>query len=318
MRPPSRSQNQPVPFARVLPLVALLLLDPIYSAAHVEDRIVAVVNSDLIMLSEVQREIEPERARLSRQHRGNDLAQRLKMAESMALTRMIERRLQLQEAKAKKIEVSDQEVKQAVEQLRLQGEAVEPSNPLDLRRVRDELVLRKVVDLAVRNSITVGDAEMKRYYEAHRDRFVLPDEYTLSQIFIQPRAPDEVAEALAKAREAMNELKHGEKFEEVAARYSDGPNALQGGRLGVVRQGELLPAVERAIASLVPGGVSDIIESPEGFHIIRLEEKSPRQFRPFDEVQFEIQALIFQQKSEDVFQAWLGGLKKKAHIEIKF
>jgi parvulin-like peptidyl-prolyl isomerase len=209
-------------------------------------------------------------------------------------------------------------VKQAVEQLRQQGEAVEPSNPLDLRRVRDELVLRKVVDLAVRNSITVGDSEMKRYYEAHRDRFALPDEYTLSQIFIQPRAPDEVAEALAKAREAMNELKHGEKFEEVAARYSDGPNALRGGRLGVVRQGELLPAVERAIASLVPGGVSDIIESPEGFHIIRLEEKSPRQFRPFEEVQFEIQALIFQQKSEDVFQAWLGGLKKKAHIEIKF
>jgi parvulin-like peptidyl-prolyl isomerase len=68
----------------------------------------------------------------------------------------------------------------------------------------------------------------------------------------------------------------------------------------------------------VPGGISDIIESPEGFHIIRVEEKSPRQFRPFDDVKLEIQGLIFQQKSEDVYQAWLNGLKNKAHIEIKF
>ncbi|NJN36739.1 MAG: hypothetical protein HC794_06360, partial [Nitrospiraceae bacterium] len=108
----------------------------------------------------------------------------------------------------------------------------------------------------------------------HRDRFALPEEYTLSQIIVQSRSRD-AADALTKIRKAMDELKRGEKFEDVALQYSDGPNALQGGRIGLVRRGELLPTIERAIAPLVPGGISDIIESTDGFHIFRVEDKKP-------------------------------------------
>ena len=164
----------------------------------------------------------------------------------------------------------------------------------------------------------VADPEMKRYYQEHRDRFALPEEYTLSQILIKPHSPDEVADARAKGREVTALLKQGESFEDLALRYSDGPTASRGGRLGLVRQGELLPAIERGVSNLVPGGISDIIESPEGLHIVRLDDKKPKQFRPFEEVRQEIQALVFQQKSEDMFQSWLADLKNKAYIEIKF
>lgn len=303
--------------AGVLLWIIATLAGPV-SAARLEDRIVAVVNSDLIMLSDVNRELAPERERIARQHRGDELAQRLKTAEYMALTKMIERRLQLQEAKARGVDVSDQEVKQAVAQMKQQGEKIDESDPLNMRNVRDQLTLLKVVDREVRSGVMVGENEMKRYYQEHRDRFALPEEYTLSQILIQPRSPDETAEALEKARRVMELLKKGDKFEDVALQYSDGPNASRGGRLGFVRQGELLPAIERAIAALAPGGISDIIETPEGFHILRVEEKKPKQFRPFEEVKFEIQGLVFQQKSEDVFQSWLVELKNKAYIEIKF
>lgn len=303
---------------RMALVCAMALLPAAAQAAKTEDRIVAVVNSDLIMLSDVKHELEPEQARIRRQHRGDELAQRLKMAEYMALTKMIERRLQLQEAKARGVDVSEQEVKQAVEQMKRQGETLDASDPLNARNVRDQLTLLKVVDREVRSGVMVGDAEMKRYYQEHRDRFALPEEYTLSQILIQPRSPDDTAEALAKARRVMNELKRGEKFEDLAIQYSDGPNASRGGRLGLVRQGELVPAIERAIAPLSPGGTSDIVETAEGFHIIRVEDKKPKQFRPFEEVKFEIQGLVFQQKSEDVFQSWLVDLKNKAYIEIKF
>src|SRR5215204_976244 len=295
-----------------------LVMAGVTAAAHLEDRIVAVVNSDLIMMSDVKQELEPERQRIVRHHRGDELAQRLKTVEYMALTKMIERRLQLQEAKARGVDVSDQEVKQAVEQMKRQGEKIDASDPVTLRNVRDQLTLLKVVDREVRSGVMVGDVEMKRYYQEHRDRFALPEEYTLSQILILPRSPDDTTDALDKARRIMAELKKGEKFEDLALQYSDGPNASRGGRLGFVRQGELVPAIERAIASLVPGGISDVIETPEGFHIVRVEEKKPKQFRPFEEVRFEIQALVFQQKSEDVFQSWLVDLKNKAYIEIKF
>jgi len=287
-------------------------------AAKVEDRIAAIVNSDLIMLSEVRRELAPERERLEKHYRGEELSRRLQMAEAMALTTMIERRLQLQEAKARSVEVGDQEVKQAVKQLMQQGEKIDDKDPVSTNTVRDQLTLLKVVDREVRSGVMVADPEMKRYYQEHRDRFALPEEYTLSQIFIKPRSPDDVADARAKGREVTALLKQGESFEDLALRYSDGPTASRGGRLGLVRQGELLPAIERGVSTLIPGGISDIIESPEGLHIVRLDDKKPKQFRPFEEVRQEIQALVFQQKSEDMFQSWLADLKNKAYIEIKF
>ena len=298
--------------------ISILVLAPAFVSAHLEDRIVAVVNSDLIMLSDIKRELETQEERIKQQHRGEDLAQRLKTAEYMALTKIIERKLQLQEAKAKNVDVSDQEVTQAAEQMKRQGTQFDPSNPKYVRSLRDQLLLMKVVDREVRGNVMVGESEMKRYYQEHRDRFAIPEEYILSQILVRLRSPDEVDDARAKIRKAMDELKRGEKFEDVALQYSDGPNALQGGRLGLVRQGELLPAIERAIASLVPGGISNIIENADGFHIMRLEDKKPKQYRPFNEVKYEIQGLVFEQKSEDVFQSWLAGLKDKAYIEIKF
>ena len=316
-KPGSFRQDRLVQLKAALALISILALPP-FSAAHLEDRIVAVVNSDLIMLSDLKREVEPGLARISRQHRGDELAQRLKMAEYMALTNLIERKLQLQEAKARKLEVTDKEVIQAVEQMKRSGETIDMSNPLHTRNVRDQLMLMKVIDREVRGSVMVGESEMKRYYHEHRDRFALPEVYTLSQIFIQVRSSDGTADALAKAKRAMDELKRGEKFEDVAVQYSNGPNASRGGQLGLVRQGELLSPIERAIAPLVPGGISDIIESSEGFHIIRVDEKTPKQYRPFEEVRFEIQSLVYQQKSEDVFQSWLAELKNKAYIEIKF
>src|ERR1043166_3477815 len=155
-------------------------------------------------------------------------------------------------------------------------------------------------------------------WQEYRDPFALSEEYTLSQILIRPRSPDDTADAKEKMREVMMRLKQGDSFEDLALRFSDGPNASHGGHLGLVRQGELLPGIEQAISRLVPGGISDVIETSDGFHIMRLEDKKPKQFRPYEEVRTEIQGLVFQQKSEDVFQTWLAELKNKAYIEIKF
>lgn len=318
MRHSSDGSDWSIPLALPLALLLISIWPPALSEARLQDRIVAIVNSELIMLSDVKREFETEQERLSREHRGSDLAQRLKTAEYMALTKLIERRLQLQEAKAKRVEVSDLDVKQALEQMKRQGSPLDIANPSDRQTVRDQLLLMRVVDQHIRGNITVGDSELKRFYQEHRDRFAIPEEYQLSQILIHPRASDGLAEALTKARQAMDDLKRGEKFEDVAVQYSDGPNALQGGRLGLVRQGELIPAIEQAVAHLVPGGISDIIESPEGIQIIRMDDRKPKQFRRYEDVRRDIQEQVFQQKSDDMYQSWLVDLKNKAYIEIKF
>ena len=149
-------------------LLALAAADPVRPAlaAKVEDRIVAIVNSDLIMLSEVKRELAPERERIEKHYRGDELSRRLQMAEGMALTRMIERRLQLQEAKVRNVDVGDQEVELALKQLIQQGEKLDEKDPASMKSVRDQLTLLKVVDREVRSGVMVADPEMKRYYRS--------------------------------------------------------------------------------------------------------------------------------------------------------
>jgi PPIC-type PPIASE domain. len=101
-------------------------------------------------------------------------------------------------------------------------------------------------------------------------------------------------------------------------RFSDGANASLGGRLGLVRQGELVPALEQALTTMEVGQITGIVETAEGLHIVRVDDKKPRQFRPFQQVKAEIQSLVFQQKTEDQYQTWMADLKNKAYIEIKF
>ena len=115
------------------------------------------------MLSEVKRELAPERERIEKHYRGDELSRRLQMAEGMALTRMIERRLQLQEAKVRNVDVGDQEVKLALKQLIQQGEKLDEKDPAKHEeRPRSGLTLLKVVDREVRSGVMVADPEMKR------------------------------------------------------------------------------------------------------------------------------------------------------------
>ena len=184
--------------------LVLVLIGPAV-AAKLEDRIVAVVNSDLIMLSELKRDLLPDQERLRKLYKGEELERRLKTAEAMVVTRMIERKLQLQAAKNKGLDVSDQEVVQAVEEMKKQGENLNSSDPNTSRSIREQLTLMRVVDREVRGLIMVSDSEMKRYYQEHQERFAYPEEYQLSQILIKPRTPDGLSAAQGRAEALLGE-----------------------------------------------------------------------------------------------------------------
>lgn len=288
------------------------------SLASLTDRIVAVVNSELIMLSELKAEIAGEERRLQATYRGEELQRRLHQVEYMGLTRMIERKLQLQTAKAKGVEVADDEVQRAAQELKRQGEKIDEMSPEDKKTIKEQLLLMRVVDREVRSGVMVTESEIQRYYQSHQNRFLMPDEYRISQILILRKSRETEDDARERAASISVALNQGADFAELALKYSDGPEATKGGNIGFVRQGELLPQIERPLSALEPGQVTAPIEAGDGWHIIKLEEKRPPQFRPFAEVKSEIQTLVFQQKTEDVYQVWLADLKNKAFIEVKF
>ena len=288
------------------------------AAASITDRIIAVVNTELIMLSELKAEIAGEERRLQETYRGAELQRRLRQVEYMGLTRMIERKLQLQTAKTKGVEVADDEVQRATMELKRQGEKIDENNPADKKTVKEQLLLMRVVDREVRSGVMVTEPEIQRYYQSHQTRFLIPGEYRISQILIHRRARETDEDTRQRATAVLTALKQGADFAELAVKYSDGPESMRGGNIGFVRQGELLPQIERALSALEAGQVTDTIETDDGWHIFRLDEKRPPQFRPFAEVKTEIQTLVYQQKTEDVYQVWLGDLKNKSFIEVKF
>lgn len=306
-------------FTRITRALAIALAIPLsVHAGQMADRIVAVVNNEVITLSELKAEIAPEEKKLSEVYRGAELEKRLHQLAYTSLTRMIERKLQVQLAASKGVEVSDAEVQKAVKEFQNQGEKIDENDPAQRRAVKDQLTLMRLVDREVRSTVMVADPDSRKYYETHQARFSLPEEFRLSQILFLQRSSETLDEFRARAQDVYSKLRKGEDFAELAFKYSAGAEASRGGNLGFVRQGELLPEIERSVTQLKPGQFTPPVESTQGLHIIRLDEKKPSQFRPFAEVKSEIQALVYQEKSEDFYQSWLGNLKNKAYIEIKF
>ncbi len=286
-------------------------------AADVRDRIVAVVNTEIIALSELEEEVAEVTLQAQKRFGGVELDQRLRQIDYMGLNRMIERKLQLQIAKRRGIKISDEEVKDAVVRLRRVGETPNENDPREVGIIRDQLTAMRLVNQQVRSGLIVSDEEVLRFYQQHRDRFMLPPEVRISQILIALNPGSEMLAVREKAQQVFALLKKGERFEELAARYSDGPEGRRGGSLGYIRPGDMLPQIQKAIEQLAPGSVTEPLASPIGMHIIRIDDRKPPQFRPYEEVKEDIRNVVYQLKTEEAYLEWIKEQKDKSYIEIR-
>jgi len=293
-----------------------LMLTPA-SGAKIHDRIVAVVNTEVITQSELEEEITELKRQAQQRFTGVELEQRLRRIEYMGINRMIERKLQIQIAKRRGIRVTDEEVKDAIGRLRRLGESPNENDPKEMATIKDQLTALRIINQQVRSSLLVADEEMQRFYEQHRERFRLPLEVRISQILIALGPTSEMLQVREKAQQVSALLKKGESFEELAGRYSEGREGRHGGSLGFVRVGDMLPQIQKAIQGLASGQVSEPIASPVGMHIIRVDERKPAQYRPFEEVKEDIRNAVFQLKSEEAYQAWIKDLKDQSYIEVR-
>ena len=287
------------------------------SAADIRDRIVAVVNAEIITLSELEEEVAEVTLQAQKRFRGAELDQRLRQIDYTGLNRMIERKLQLQIAKRRGIKISDEEVQDAIVRLRRAGEAPNEKDPREVGIIRDQLTAMRLVSQQIRSGLIVSDEEVLRFYQQHKDRFMLPPEVRISQILIALNPGSEMLAVREKAQQVYALLKKGERFEELAARYSDGPEGRRGGGLGYIRPGDMLPQIQKAIEQMAPGSVTEPLASPIGMHIIRVDDRKPPQFRPYEEVKEDIRNVVLQLKTEEAYLEWIKEQKDKSYIEIR-
>lgn len=318
---------------RKLLLPALLAWGKVAAAgqAVLIDKVVAVVNDEVITLSEIQKEGKPLIQRIREELSGDARANQMQITQRQILDALILRRLQLQEAKKEKVAVEQGEVTATIEQIKKQHglttsaqftEALARDN-LTLEEFRakvwEQLMVDRLITRKVRTSVVVSEEEVTRYYQAQVGDSRQPPSARIRHILIgfpEQASPEDVARARARAAEVSERLKGGDDFGRVAAQYSDGAAAREGGDLGMIRMGELDPALEAVAFSLRPGSISDVIQTGAGLHIIKVEDRATGG-APNAEIREQIRQRVFVEKLNQRMDAYLAELKQRAYIQVR-
>jgi len=308
----------PISFRLIMFFCLIFIPNPSSPLAQpLSDGIAAIVNSEVITLSELEQELKDEILRLRAKFSGKTLRQKLTQKEYAVLNRLIERKLQVQEAKAKGLTITEEEFQRAMDQLRKRQAPNTSADHLSEKFIREELLITKLLDFEVRRNLMVGPGELLSYYENSQDQFMEPPDYHLRQILLLPKF-DETEDMLQRrATQLLEKIRGGQSFAEVAQLYSDGPESTRGGDLGYVRKNELLDSLASTLDRLKPGEVSGPIRSTLGIHIILVEDIKSGAVQSFEDVKNLIQSILLQRKTHEAHQQWLSSLKDKAYIEIK-
>ena len=214
---------------------------------------------------------------------------KLQLTKRNVLDQIISEKLLIQEAKNRGLE-QDKDVLEQIKQ------------------TTEQILVQSLIEKEIIEKVKVDDQEAVTYYEENKDNFITKEQVYLYNILVET---EEVAQDI------LEKLKAGGDFIEIAKEKSTGPSAAQGGDLGYVSKGELIPEIENVVFALEIGNISDIIKSEYGFHILKVTDKKPEVLKTFEEVKEEIVQTLLSTKQKEAFDNLLEELKSQVTIEIK-
>ena len=261
------------------------------------DRVIAVVDSGVIMESELNLRVQDIIGRLRSE--GTELPPK-ELLEEQVLERLIIEEIQLQIGDSAGVKISDAELNRALSMLASQNsmnleqfkESLDANNSSysKLRdSVRKELIIQRVQRGKVGANIEISEQEIENFLNSEEGRSKLAEQYNVQQILLSlnSEAPESIVNSTKeKGADIIRRYNEGESFEKLAATYSSDQNALEGGSLGWRKATELPTLFSDVVTKMKVGEASEIIRSGAGFHIIRLAEKKG------DVVKFEDQTLV--------------------------
>jgi peptidyl-prolyl cis-trans isomerase SurA len=245
------------------------------------DRIVAVVDNNVITASELNDQIATIRLQLRQQNMQMPSSQTL---HKQVLERAILEQIQLQLAETNGIRIDDESLNQTISSIASQNnmtldqfrEALQ-NDGYDFAKFREntrkEIILRRLRQQYVDNRVMITEQEVENFLATQRRQGNGSDEYHLGHILValpDAATAEQVQRAQDKANEILTQLKEGEDFNQIAVSSSDGQQALSGGDLGWRKVGELPTLFAELVPRMKPGDLSNLIRSPSGFHIIKL------------------------------------------------
>jgi len=323
-----------VKFYRKLFLILLsviLLCAPV--SAEVVDRIIAVVNDEVITLYEFNAAFEPYLKNIEKSYKGNDKETVIKQTRAAFLQRLIDNILIEQEAKKSGagMIVKEEEVMDVIrdimakQKLSMQDflkNIAKEGNSLESvkKEIRMQMMRARLLRREIKSKVIVTDEEIGEYYNKNRQDYEGQETVRIKQLLLSiPPNADKAAIAKVKneAMQLHKRVMDGESFDLLIMKYSQGPAATQGGDVGYVGKGTIIPEVEKVAFNLSLGQISEVIESSVGFHIIQVVDKKGAGLKPIAAVREEIKAKLEDEKLEKKYEEWIASIRTKSHIEVK-
>jgi peptidyl-prolyl cis-trans isomerase SurA len=308
-------------------LLALLALNPSLSPAQVIDGIAAVVNEEVITSFELDKEYQQMQKEQEKLPASEKMGLR-----SAALNRLVDKKLIDQKIRELDIKVGDDEVRLAIEDVKKQNGMTQEALVQALAgqglsfeqyraQLKEQLERLRLMSQEVRSKIQVGERETRDYYDANRAKYGAVEQFRARHIFFKVDRKGgavELARVEALAAGVLKEARAGKDFAELAKTYSNDPAAAKdGGDLGTFKKADMLPEIGDSVAAMKPGEVSELVLSPAGLHIIKLEEKTVSSGKPFEEVKAEIEELLYKKKADERFAQWVKDLRASAAVETR-
>lgn len=307
-------------------LIALGMVVALGLTQEVVEEIVAIVNDEVITLSQYKREYDSRVQTARTQLQGAEFDKYLETLKPGLMDELITTMLLLQMAKEKNYNVADQ-VKSTIENIKKENNI---SSDDDLKRALqaqglewepwlkqlEEMIMQRIlVDTEVNRSIVLDDAEIVDYYKKHQAEFVEPEEYKIRAVYLN--AVDADAPALeTKKKEIDDKIKAGGNFEEISGTSSDDPVKESKGDLGTMKKGQLDPTLQQALDKMKVGEVSPWVKAKNGWYLLKMEDKKDSRLLAFEEARKAIENRLFGEKQAVKLNEFLVNLKKKSYIKI--
>ncbi|WP_320041377.1 SurA N-terminal domain-containing protein [uncultured Desulfobacter sp.] len=291
-------------------------------AQEVVDRIVAIVNDDIVTLSQLDMAAAPYRKNIeTSQESATRKKELMNQMYTQVLNQLVENSLVVQEAKRMGIAVDDTDVDNALENFKKEHNLDQERLELGLaaqgitleqyrERIRDQILQSMIVSRAVRSKIVITDKEIKAYYDSHYQDFKGKKKYHLKNIIVKG------ATELSTVRE---KLKNKVDFSQVAKDYSIGSNAGAGGELGEFDISSFSDEIKNALEGVGKGQYTKPIDMGGSFQILYVADILSQGQGPVQkEVEKQIQDILYREHGEAQFKKWMENLKNSAHIKIMF
>jgi len=303
--------------------------DQLHDSDDVVDRVICVVNNDAITQYELD---EAELYYLAETRERPSDGEARKVLRSRLLQNLIENRIQLQQAEREKVVVEDAELAESLGDIMkklkakddTEFEAMIKTQGLTLegvkKRLREQLMVQRVVRRKVALRISVTEQEIDRYLVENREKLETGLTFGARHILVLPdpaKGEEGWTAARLRADEIYGHLLEGQDFIELAKKHSDDPSGKDGGSLGSLKRGELAQDIEDAILRLSPGEASTPFRSPMGYHLFRLDSRDSLTGDSLVQVRGQIREILYRQKYDTRLKDWLVEIKQRAIIDIR-